>query len=342
MTDLSTKEGWRDYVDTVFERPAPITVDELRALSFADRAFYNQGRAQYAQAGAFVRTPQFKSFERAVRDRVMLNEYRRVGKLGLILSGEPGQGKTTSLVEIGRAHERRRRETHHPAAGKGKLPVVYVMVPAQCSAKALMYEFARFVGLPVLSRTTYPALLDMVANALRRCSTELVLIDDIHHLDLTYRQNIEASDMLKQLSERCSGTFVYAGIGVESTGLLAGTREGQIRKRFELHVATSFGLGSKRQRSDWGDLLLALENSLCLAAQTRGSILAAAQTLHTLSEGEIGLLKDRLQFAALRAIEDGSERLDLRDFERELSDRREITALLARPTRHRATARSRT
>ncbi|MEV4736215.1 MULTISPECIES: ATP-binding protein [unclassified Microbacterium] len=335
MIEITTKEGWREHVDTVYERPAPITLKDLRALSFGDRALYNQARARYSQAGAFVRTPQFQVFQNAVRDRVMLNTYRRVGKLGLILSGEPGQGKTTSLVEVGRAHERRRRDTGHPAAGPGKIPVVYVAVPAQCSAKALMHEFARFLGIPVLGRMTYGNLLDAVANALRRCATELVLIDDVHHLDLKYRQNIEASDMLKQLSERCGGTFVYAGIAVEGTGLLDGERGGQIGKRFEVHVAVPFPLNTADEKARWGDLLLAMENSLCLVEQRPGSILPAALSLHSLTGGEIGLLKDLLQFAALRAMEDETETLDLSGFERELRRRQAAATMYAKPRRSR-------
>lgn len=335
MIEIATKEGWREHVDTVYERPAPITLMDLRALSFGDRALYNQARARYSQAGAFVRTPQFQVFQNAVRDRVMLNTFRRVGKLGLILSGEPGQGKTTSLVEVGRAHERRRRDTGHPAAGPGKIPVVYVAVPAQCSAKALMHEFARFLGIPVLGRMTYGNLLDAVANALRRCATELVLIDDVHHLDLKYRQNIEASDMLKQLSERCGGTFVYAGIAVEGTGLLDGERGGQIGKRFEVHVAVPFPLNTADEKARWGDLLLAMESSLCLVEQRPGSILPAALSLHSLTGGEIGLLKDLLQFAALRAVEDETETLDLSEFERELRRRQAAAAMYAKPRRSR-------
>ncbi|HJB64516.1 MAG TPA: ATP-binding protein [Candidatus Microbacterium pullistercoris] len=199
-----------------------------------------------------MKTPQYHAVQRATRERIMANQYRQVGKLGVILSGAPGQGKTTTLMQIGKEHELRRRNTGHPAAAKGNLPVVYVAVPAQCSAKALMCEFARFLGLPALERRTYGVLLDMVANALRRCSTELILVDDIHHLDLRYRQNIEASDMLKQLSERCGGTFVYAGIDVEETGLLSGTREGQIRKRFEVHTAEPYRISDEDGRADWG------------------------------------------------------------------------------------------
>lgn len=319
--EIATREGWREFVELKIEKPAEIPFAVLGRLTPEDRQIYNWARARYSQAGAFVKTPQFVEFQRAARDRVYLNAHRQVGKLGLILSGEPGQGKTTTLLQIGKEHELRRRQTAQPTAAEGWTPVVYVAVPAQCSAKALLLEFARFLGLPTLSRATYGTLLDTVANALRRCRTELVLIDDVHHLDLRFRQNIEASDMLKQLSERCGGTFVYAGIAVEETGLLDGTREGQIRKRFELHPASPFRITTKRGQADWGDLLLAIEDSLGLLQQPAGQILASAKTLHALTAGEIGPLKDLLQLAALHSMQDGSETLKAALFERGLKRR---------------------
>lgn len=318
MMEIGTKEGWREFVDAVYEKPVPTTVAQLKAMAPADRSLYNQIRARYSQAGAFVKTPQYAEFQKAVRRRVYLNEHRQVGKFGLILSGEPGQGKTTTLLQIGKEHELRRRMVAQTSALDGAIPVVYVAVPAQSSARALLLEFARFFGLPTRRGVLYNELVEMVANAMQRCRTELVLVDDIHHLDLKYRANLEASDMLKQLSERCGSTFVYAGIAVPATGMLTGAREGQIRKRFKLYDATPFSITTKQGRSDWGNLLLALEDSLCLLAQESGRILIAAKALYRLSGGEIGPLKDMLQLAALEAIEDGTEALDLREFDREL------------------------
>ncbi|WP_372983848.1 AAA family ATPase [Microbacterium sp.] len=316
--EIGTKEGWREFVDAAYEKPVPITIAQLTAMTSADRSLFNQIRARYSQAGAFVKTPQYSEFQRAVRRRVYLNEHRQVGKLGLILSGEPGQGKTTTLLQIGKEHELRRRLVTQSPMLDGAIPVVYVAVPAQSSARALLLEFVRFFGLPTRRGVLYNELVEMVANAMQRCRTELVLVDDIHHLDLKYRANLEASDMLKQLSERCGSTFVYAGIAVQDTGMLTGAREGQIRKRFKFYDATPFSITTKQGRSDWGNLLLALEDSLCLLAQVPGQILTAAKALYRLSAGEIGPLKDMLQLAALEAIEDGTEVLDLRDFDKEL------------------------
>lgn len=319
--DVGTKEGWREYVDAVYERPTIITMADMEGLAPHDRDRYHRERARYSQAGAFVKTPQFTQVQTAVRERVMLNEHRQVGRLGVVVSGEPAQGKTTTLLEIGREHERRRRQTGHPAGADTKLPVAYVSVPAQCTAKALLQEFARFYGLPNKNRMTYGEILDVVAIVMRECYTELVLIDDVHHLDLRLKQNLEASDMLKQLSERCGGTFVYAGIAVEATGLLSGNRGGQMRKRFTVFSATPFRIDTKAARIQWGNLLLSIEDSLCLINQKPGSLLDAARELHSLSGGEIGQLKNLLQLAGLRAIWDGSERIDNSEFSREVAQR---------------------
>lgn len=308
--EIGSKEGWRALVDTRVEKPELITPAALRALSEYERTAYADQRIGYSQAGAFIATPQFREVKRAVRERMLINTHRTVGKLGVILSGEPGQGKTTTLMQIGKEHELRRRATGHPSGATGMIPVVYVAVPAQCSSKELLHEFARFLALPRPVGATYGRLVEMVAHALGECGTELVLVDDVHHLDLRYRQNIEASDMLKQLSERCGGTFVYAGIAVEDAGLLSGSREGQIRKRFALQTAGPYRINTKEHRADWGDLLLAIEDSLCLLAQPQGAVLDVARELYALSGGEIGLVKDTLQLAAIRAIESGTEKLD--------------------------------
>lgn len=196
--EIGSKEGWRALVDARVEKPELLTMDAFKALPEDARLEYNDTRIRYGQEGAFISTPQFRYVKRAVRERMVINAHRTVGKLGVILSGEPGQGKTTTLMQIGKEHELRRRATGHPVGAVGNIPVVYVAVPAQCSAKELLHEFARFLALPRPGGATYGRLVEMVAHALRECSTELVLVDDIHHLDLRYRQNIEASDMLKQ------------------------------------------------------------------------------------------------------------------------------------------------
>lgn len=68
MNEVSTLEGWREYVDASYERPLPVGRDELAAMTFGDRAIYNVARARYSQAGAFVKTPPYRAFQRATRE----------------------------------------------------------------------------------------------------------------------------------------------------------------------------------------------------------------------------------------------------------------------------------
>lgn len=155
---------WSTLVDARVERPERLSHAQFADLTAEERAAYNDARIRYSQAGAFISTPQLREVKRAVHERMLINTHRTVGKLGVILSGEPGQGKTTTLMQIGKEHELRRRTTGHLAGAPGKIPVVYVAVPAQCTAKELLHEFTRFLALPSPKGATYGRLVELVAQ----------------------------------------------------------------------------------------------------------------------------------------------------------------------------------
>jgi len=103
------------------------------------------------------------------------------------------------------------------------MPVVYVTVPPAATPKMLAAEFARFAGVPVDSRRQNQAdITNAVCDVLARLRTDLVLVDEIHNLNLATRAGADASDQLKYLAERIPATFVYAGINVEGSGLFTG------------------------------------------------------------------------------------------------------------------------
>ena len=142
------------------------------------------------------------------------------------------------------------------------------------------------------------------------CGTELIIVDEIHNINQKYKQMGEASDTLKQLSEKCPGMFVYAGVDVEASGLLDGTRGRQISSRFDilnLHKFENTGRG----KAGWADLLVAVENSLGLIDQHPEGILRHASHLHAAAGGVIGDLTGMVHMLAMEAIDNGTERLDL-------------------------------
>lgn len=307
---LSTKEGWSRFVTDDPPQPPKITRAERDAQSASERERYDDARRQF-MSGGIVRTPVFNKILHSASSRLRLNEFKHTGKLGLIVSGEPSLGKTTTVTQIGKLHTLRRQHQEHPAGQPGCIPVVYITVPPACGPKAMIAEFADFFALPTTGRISHSTLLNSVSQVMARVRTELVIVDEIHNLNVNYRMSADASDALKQLSEKCAATFIYAGVNVESCGLLDGARGQQISSRFELHRVTPFSNRSRTHRAEWEAVLLDLEETLCLTKQREGDILAHSAKLFADSGGSIGRLVDILHLAALTAIDDHTERLTL-------------------------------
>jgi hypothetical protein len=80
-------------------------------------------------------------------------------------------------------------------------------------------EFARFLGLPPIRRS-YNAtdISDSVCQVLIDARVELVLVDEIHNLNLATSAGEDMSDHLKYFAEHLPATFVYAGINNETIG----------------------------------------------------------------------------------------------------------------------------
>jgi len=169
-----------------------------------------------------------KTVSLALRRLLLLNRKQQgTARRGLILSGPPTTGKTTTLMELGRIFEHTDRR-RHPGL-KDRLPVTYVSVPPTATPKMLISEFARFLGIPVTSRMNQAQITDAVVHVLCDRATQLVFVDDIHLLNTRTRAGAETSDQIKHLSERIPATFVYAGVDVEHSPLLTGPRGSRSR-----------------------------------------------------------------------------------------------------------------
>jgi len=310
--DYATKEGWREFVEFVAQRPLRITLAEYEAMDSSERALFNIARERYMTLGARVATPSLRQVAVAIRHAMADNRSPDASKSGVIISGRPGLGKTTAVQEFGRAFERARRQ-RAGSTRRNLIPVAYVPVPTHATAKTMITKLADFYAIPYSRNANYEVLLSRVSHVMRECRTELVIIDDIHRLDLHYRGNEQVADALKELSERCPGTMVYAGVDVARNGLFWGSRGEQIMARFELVKFDTYGTGETADAAVWGRILVDLEDSLCLISQPDAEILTVAAELRDLSRGSIGRVARAVRRGARRAIEQHTERLDLDD-----------------------------
>src|SRR5262249_41646928 len=166
-------------------------------------------------------------------------------------------GKSTALKQLGRTYELTARQQH---ADSGRIPVVYVTTPPRGSPRKLALEFARFLGLPpVKTSWNTTDIADAVCQVLIEARCGLVLVDEIHNLNLATTVGEDMSDHLKYFTEHLPATFVYAGINVERSGLFTGVRGKQIAGRCVL-IST----GPFPYQQEWKGLVATMEAALRL------------------------------------------------------------------------------
>ena len=182
-----------------------------------------------------------------------------------MVSGPARTGKTTALTQLGKTVEVIHRRRHPRSAGD--IPVVYITVPPAATPKMIAMEFARFFGLPLSRRANITDIANAVCGVSLDAHVTLVEVDELHNLNTATRAGAEASDTLKYFTERIPATFAYAGISLDRTGLLSGTRGEQIAGRFSI-VRT----GPFSQDQQWTALIAAVEDSLRLHRHRPGTL----------------------------------------------------------------------
>jgi hypothetical protein len=295
-----TLTGWRRFVDAP---PATFTLlphTQWEQLSDGERVSYDEARINYHSEMIVVATSTVRDVTRQGRLLTLLNRRENGARRGLIVSGLQTTGKSTALKELGRTHELMVRQRH---PGSDRIPVVYVTTPPKGSPRKLAMEFARFLGLPPVRRS-YNAtdISDAVCQILIDARVDLVLVDEIHNLNLATSAGEDMSDHLKYFAEHLPATFVYAGINVERSGLFTGVRGKQLAGRCVL-----VNTGPFPYQQEWSRLVATLEAALRLHRHEPGTLTGLDRYLHQRTGGMIGSLSHLIRAAALTAILDGTE-----------------------------------
>ncbi|MGI5291000.1 TniB family NTP-binding protein [Nonomuraea polychroma] len=299
LRPLVTRKGWRQFVGRPVVPPVLLSLRDWEALDDEARMSYDDRRLDYHGELVVVRTAVVEKVALEGRRLTRLNRRARGARRGLIVSGDGGTGKSTAITYLGKTFELMSRQQDF---GASHIPVVYVTVPMAATPRMLAAEFARFLGIPVVRRANITDVMESVCGVLEDARTGLVLVDEIHNMDLNTRRGAEVSDTLKYFSERIAATFVYAGINLESEGLFSGTRGQQIGSRFKLITTGAFPY-----HDEWKGLVATLEAALRLHRHKPGTLVALDEYLHQRTGGMIGSLFSLIQTAAMEAIDDGTE-----------------------------------
>jgi hypothetical protein len=300
----TTLENWRRFVE---EDPIPfdlLPLDEWRDLGLQARDEYDEGRVNYHSELIIVETPTVRDVTHQGRLLTLVNRREISARRGLIVSGPWATGKSTAIKQLGRAHELRVRQRHPDG---DRIPVVYVSAPPGGSPRKLATRFAHFLGLPLKSRHNEMDIADAVCEILTDAHCDLVLVDEIHNINMATSTGKDLSDHLKYFAEHIPATFVYAGINVQHEGLFTGVRGKQIAARCVMQYTGNFPY-----TAEWRSMIKLMEDSLRLYRHKPGGLADQAKYLHTRTGGSISSLSHLIRAAAISAIADGSERLSRR------------------------------
>jgi hypothetical protein len=292
--------NWRKFVDTPTATFQLLHEKEWQDLSDAQRDVYDDGRITYHSEMIVVATSLLRQVARQGRLLTMLNRREISARRMMIVSGLQTTGKTTALKQLGRTHELLLRK-RHPGRFNDRIPVVYVTTPPKGSPRMLGMEFARFLGLPPIRRGYNTTdIADAVCQILIEAKVELVLVDEIHNLNLATAAGEDMSDHLKYFTEHLPATFVLAGIDVERR--LSGVRGKQILGR-----SVVINTGPFPYTNEWKAMIATLEDALCLHRHEPGTLTRNAKYLHRRTGGMIGSLSHLIRAAAQLAILEGDE-----------------------------------
>lgn len=296
----TTLEGWRRFVDADPPEFTMLAEAQWRELSEQDRTHYNEARVAHHSELVVVTTSAIQRITNEGRLLTLLNQREIGARRGLIISGGAATGKTTAVKQLGRFHELRIRTRY---GDKSRIPVVYVTAPPKGSPRKLAMEFARFRGLPLNQpRMNVTDISDAVCQVLIDARNDVVIVDEIHNLNLDTRAGEDLSDHLKYFTEHLPATFVYAGIDVERSGLFTGTRGRQLAGRCGV-----INTGSFPYASEWKSLVAAMEGTLRLHKHRPGALVGEAKYLHRRTGGMIGSLAHLIRSAAIRSMLDETE-----------------------------------
>lgn len=313
-------------------------------MGSADRARYEEERAVWHANLGPISTPQVLALHEDLDEIIDAN--RQDGdkvKGAAVLDAYPGLGKTTAAVSFGRSYHRRQIDLYGPTTSGSheRIPVVYVGLTANTTMRSLNAMLCRFYAHPGAERGNATQLGNRASDCVLSCGTRLVIVDDVHFLDMGRRDGREVANHFKWLSNQFPVTFLFVGVGLRQRGLLteglspSDAAFAQTARRWTPLSLGSFEIATDEGRLTWRRLLLSIERMVVLTNKHHGMLAEdLAGYLYARTTGHFASLMTLIARACRRAIRTGEERLTKELLDRVKTDeaaqlaRRELQAAL--------------
>ena len=320
---LSTRAGWFTMATAPARSKPPVHSSvELKAMSPADVRRYNQARAVWHANLGPIRTPGIDAIFETVEEICGAN--RQDGdkvKPAVVLDALPGLGKSTAATAFGRAFHLEQIDLHGPAIATSdgrwqRVPVVYIGLTSNTTMRSLNAMLCRFYGLPGIDSGTATQLANRAADCVANCKTRLIVVDDVHFLDVNRRDGREVANHFKWLANTFPVTFFFVGVGLRARGLLdeglcgADAAYSQTARRWNVLTLQPFEVATAAGRRTWRNLLLSIERELVLTQHPRGMLADdLSDYLFARSTGHFASLMSLVGRGCYRAVKSRTEKL---------------------------------
>jgi replication-associated recombination protein RarA len=217
----------------------------------------------------------------------------------MLLYGDSGMGKTMILEKMERQHPK----SYDERSGITKRPVLIIQMPASPEERRFYTRILEVLGAPYSMREQIGALEGRVIHLLKEMGTQLLFIDEVHHLLAgSQREQRRALNLLKFLTNELKIVIVAVGT---SDAFHALQTDVQVASRFEPLLIPRW-----TQTEAFRAFVVAYGKLLPLRKSSPFGEPDMIRALIKQSAGITGRVTWLLGRAAEIAIEDGSEFID--------------------------------
>ena len=232
----------------------------------------------------------------------------------MLLYGDSGMGKTMILEKMERQHPK----SYDERRGITKRPVLIIQMPASPDERRFYTRILDVLGAPYSLREQMAALEGRVIHLLQEMGTQLLFIDEVHHLLAgSQREQRRALNLLKFLTSELKIVIVAVGT---SDAFHALQTDVQVASRFEPLLIPRWS-----ETEAFRAFVVAYGRLLPLRKASPFGEPEIIRALITQSAGITGRVTWLLGRAAEMAIQDSSEFIDAGTLER-VSERLRILA----------------
>jgi hypothetical protein len=219
----------------------------------------------------------------------------------LLLVAPTNNGKTVLLNKFFGSH----KPVISPATEQLKVPVLYVQAPPVPNDKMLYFNILEALNAPYNVRGNPMQLYLQVTRILRRVENKILIIDEIQHVlagsHLSQKAFLNA---IKSLGNELQIVIIGAGV---KDAFSAISTDKQLANRFEPAILPTWKLNE-----DYFRLLSSYEAMLPLHEASELTRENIALKILSMSGGTIGEIATILKKAAVHAIREKKERIDLK------------------------------